>query len=829
MEGKRARLAVTWAGPYADLIQAGLAGLAIFLFPDFGLNPFLFQFAVVTYLGVLVNLNPLLELDGYFLLMDGLEIPMLRRKSLDFVRTGLWAKFKVLPASGKRASAWLGEFSREERIFALFGILSAFWTIFSLVQALTYWQSRMTSAAVSLFMSSSGAGRVALLVVGGLLGLALVIYFVYALIGLGRRGLFLAGKAGLFATPWRKAAWAWGLALAVGAAGAFYPLLAPLAALGALTLWICFAACNARDYGGSRFARVFGLVSASGVLFWLAEANRLVAGLQFAWLSFAPAAAALLLTAAGLVLMVGASLKRLQPIEKTILLTGMLASSVWAIQALLSGGALISVTMGAASLFTIILLLPTLVDYWGTSTSPSATTMGLGLLALLGAALFDLSFLWAYLFMAAGLGLQQAAFRERVTLPNTSDGISLEQHDHELLEQSFRWVASGLYTHLLEISGKRQAQALQEQFNEYIQASGWHLRATGDQVEDILPAEWSLRQSGDLYAAALTLLLDMMAVPMGNHLTDRALQRVYDTMPWNVREIAAQYLFPEVKRAQALSQRFHADQTTYRALLRRIPLFAPLSQDEIDQLCLGLQVEKFSPRQVIIRQGERGDKFYIVTRGHVEVEQRNPQGMSEIVNHKDRGQYFGELALLNDTKRNATCRAVMPTEVLSLKRTDFDRFVRVCFDLRDKLESSISRAYLLRQIPFFTDLDEQQLHLIGAQMQPESCPAGTVIIRQGEPGEVFYVIESGQVEIRVTTSDGERVVDERGPGEYFGEIALVLNTHRTATVRAMAPTRLLALHKTDFDQLVVPQLYNSRLLEQEVSRRMLTLRRAAQG
>jgi CRP-like cAMP-binding protein len=203
--------------------------------------------------------------------------------------------------------------------------------------------------------------------------------------------------------------------------------------------------------------------------------------------------------------------------------------------------------------------------------------------------------------------------------------------------------------------------------------------------------------------------------------------------------------------------------------------------------------------------------------------------MSEIVNHKDRGQYFGELAFLNDTKRNATCRAVMPTEVLSLKRTDFDRFVRVCFDLRDKLESSISRAYLLRQIPFFTDLDEQQLHLIGAQMQPESCPAGTVIIRQGEPGEVFYVIESGQVEIRVTTSDGERVVDERGPGEYFGEIALVLNTHRTATVRAMAPTRLLALHKTDFDQLVVPQLYNSRLLEQEVSRRMLTLRRAAQG
>jgi Zn-dependent protease len=110
MEGKRPRLAVTWAGPYANLILAGAASLAMITWPSFLLNPLLFQFSFITYLNVLLNLNPLLELDGYFLLMDFLEIPMLRRKSLEFIRHGIWAKFKVMRAGGKKVWGWFGEF-----------------------------------------------------------------------------------------------------------------------------------------------------------------------------------------------------------------------------------------------------------------------------------------------------------------------------------------------------------------------------------------------------------------------------------------------------------------------------------------------------------------------------------------------------------------------------------------------------------------------------------------------------------------------------------------------------------------------------------------------
>ena len=85
------------------------------------------------------------------------------------------------------------------------------------------------------------------------------------------------------------------------------------------------------------------------------------------------------------------------------------------------------------------------------------------------------------------------------------------------------------------------------------------------------------------------------------------------------------------------------------------------------------------------------------------------------------------------------------------------------------------------------------------------------------------------MEIKITTPSGERVINEIGPGEYVGEMALLLQSPRAASVQAVVPASLLTLQKADFDRLVIPQLYASRMLEQEMSRRMVGLRRAGQN
>ena len=85
-------------------------------------------------------------------------------------------------------------------------------------------------------------------------------------------------------------------------------------------------------------------------------------------------------------------------------------------------------------------------------------------------------------------------------------------------------------------------------------------------------------------------------------------------------------------------------------------------------------------------------------------------------------------------------------------------------------------------------------------------------------------LRSGRVQTSVRQDGSERVVAQRGPGEYVGEIALLMQVPRTATVRALTEVRVLALDRGSFDRLLAGHLYLSRGLEREASRRLMGLR-----
>jgi ATP-binding cassette subfamily B protein len=111
-------------------------------------------------------------------------------------------------------------------------------------------------------------------------------------------------------------------------------------------------------------------------------------------------------------------------------------------------------------------------------------------------------------------------------------------------------------------------------------------------------------------------------------------------------------------------------------------------------------------------------------------------------------------------------------------------------------------AQRLRLIPLFASLDEARLATLAGQFVTERYDQGQTIVEQGEPGDRFYLLVRGSADVLLTRQGKEQRIDARQDGDYFGEMALLANTPRTATVRATTPCLLLTLGRHDFQALV---------------------------
>jgi MFS family permease len=100
----------------------------------------------------------------------------------------------------------------------------------------------------------------------------------------------------------------------------------------------------------------------------------------------------------------------------------------------------------------------------------------------------------------------------------------------------------------------------------------------------------------------------------------------------------------------------------------------------------------------------------------------------------------------------------------------------------------------LRAIPMFAPLPAPTLEALASSMTRREVPAGETVFRQGDHGDRFYIVDSGEIEIEI---DG-REANVLGPGEHFGEIALLRDIPRTATARARKETQLYVLERDAF-------------------------------
>lgn len=114
--------------------------------------------------------------------------------------------------------------------------------------------------------------------------------------------------------------------------------------------------------------------------------------------------------------------------------------------------------------------------------------------------------------------------------------------------------------------------------------------------------------------------------------------------------------------------------------------------------------------------------------------------------------------------------------------------------------TTVSTA-VLRAVPLFTSFTDEQLRTIGTMVKRRSATRNTTIMAAGDPTDSLYIVLSGRLKVMMSDADGREVIlTIIGPGEFFGEMGLIDDSPRSASVVAIEPCELLSITKRDFKQ-----------------------------
>jgi putative peptide zinc metalloprotease protein len=232
-------------------------------------------------------------------------------------------------------------------------------------------------------------------------------------------------------------------------------------------------------------------------------------------------------------------------------------------------------------------------------------------------------------------------------------------------------------------------------------------------------------------------------------------------------------------------------------LLDELPLFDDLPVEILNEIAGRVQRVQVGLGVAAVRQGDRADAFYVIGKGTLDVVEEGDEGTERVVRTLLAGESFGELGLVTGALRNATVRARERAELFKIDKGTFDRLLTDRVVLPE-FAPTLHELAALRALPPFAGLPSRELLRLHEQGSWQNVHPGIAVIEQGEVGDAFYAVADGRFEVVV---DG-RPAGFCEPGGYFGELALLADIPRSATVRSLTPARVFRLERSGFEQLL---------------------------
>ena len=226
-------------------------------------------------------------------------------------------------------------------------------------------------------------------------------------------------------------------------------------------------------------------------------------------------------------------------------------------------------------------------------------------------------------------------------------------------------------------------------------------------------------------------------------------------------------------------------------------LFNNFDDQEISTIVDSLEEKHYKKDDYIIKQGDNGDYVYIIEKGELICEKVFNKGdpPTYLKTYKE-GELFGELALLYNAPRAATIYAKTDCVLWALDRLTFNSIVKEsAINKREKYKK------FLETIPLLSTVESYELYSICDAIKTEKYEKNQFIIKEGEEGDKFFILDEGEA---VATKENMNFKKQYLKGDYFGELALLRNAPRAASVMAVTDCKVLSLDRPAFKRLLGP-------------------------
>ena len=226
-------------------------------------------------------------------------------------------------------------------------------------------------------------------------------------------------------------------------------------------------------------------------------------------------------------------------------------------------------------------------------------------------------------------------------------------------------------------------------------------------------------------------------------------------------------------------------------------LFNNFDEVEISSIVDACEEKKFKKNEYVIKQGDNGDNLYIIESGELICEKIfNPGESPTYLKTYKEGELFGELALLYNAPRAASIYAKTECVLWALDRHTFNHIIKEsAMNKREKYKK------FLETVPLLSTVENYELYSICDAIKMEKYEKNHYIIKEGEQGDKFFILDEGEA---VATKEKMTFKKKYFKGDYFGELALLKNAPRAASVMAVTDCKVLTLDRPAFKRLLGP-------------------------